>query len=86
MKRGIEPEHHQSDHKKKQGKKPAPPGASQQNSKGSSEKPETGENYWDRISEDPASGYKTKEDESAILNNDQVQGDNERGDTASNSI
>lgn len=86
MKRGTESTQHQSEQRKKQGKKPDRSDEQQQGNQAGQEKPETGENYWDRIAEDPASGYKTEEDESAILNNDQVLGDNERGDTASNSV
>jgi hypothetical protein len=41
-----------------------------------------GKNYWDSVAEDVAKGYKSKEDESRILNEDQEPGDNERGDKA----
>ena len=38
--------------------------------------------YWERVADDVASGYKNEEDEDNILNIDQVPGDNERGDKA----
>lgn len=38
--------------------------------------------YWDRIADDPASGYTNQEstNEDDVLNVDQEPGDNERGD------
>ena len=36
--------------------------------------------YWNSVADDVASGYKSKEDKSKILNEDQLPGDNERGD------
>lgn len=42
-----------------------------------------GKNYWNSVAEDVAKGYKSKEDESRILNEDQEPGDNERGDKVS---
>ena len=36
--------------------------------------------FWNRISEDPAEGYKTKEDPGKLLNVDQKSGDDELGD------
>ena len=44
------------------------------------EKESLGNDYWDRVAEDAASGYENKEDEDKILNVDQLPGDNERGD------
>lgn len=40
-----------------------------------------GNDYWDRVATDIATGYKNKEDKNSILNVDQVAGDNERCDT-----
>ena len=37
-------------------------------------------NYWNSVADDVATGYKSKEDKSRILNEDQLPGDNERGD------
>jgi hypothetical protein len=45
------------------------------------EKKGAGDDYWDRVAEDAASGYETNEDEDDILNIDQLPEDNERGDT-----
>ena len=42
-----------------------------------------GDNYWDSVADDVAAGYKTKDDENSILNEDQLPDDNERGDTTS---
>jgi hypothetical protein len=39
-----------------------------------------GNDYWDRVAADVASGYKTKEDDDSILNVDQEPGDHEPGD------
>lgn len=36
--------------------------------------------YWDRVADDVASGYTTKNDDNPILNIDQEPGDDERGD------
>jgi hypothetical protein len=38
--------------------------------------------YWERVADDVASGYVSKEDENSILNIDQEAGDNESGDKA----
>ena len=43
-------------------------------------KPGQGSNYWDRVSEDPAKGYKSKDDPDKLLNVDQQPGDDEFGD------
>jgi hypothetical protein len=42
-----------------------------------------GNDYWDRVANDVASGYKSKKDEDNILNIDQEPGDHEPGDKAS---
>lgn len=39
-----------------------------------------GNDYWDRVADDVASGYKSKEDDDSILNVDQEPGDHESGD------
>lgn len=44
------------------------------------EKESLGNDYWDRVAEDAASGYENKGDDDEILNVDQLPGDNERGD------
>jgi hypothetical protein len=49
----------------------------------SRDKETLGNDYWERVAEDVASGYKNEEDDNNILNNDQEPGDNERGDKAS---
>jgi hypothetical protein len=41
-----------------------------------------GNNYWDSVADDVASGYTTDEDENSILNQDQLPDDHERGDKA----
>ena len=39
-----------------------------------------GADYWNRVAEDVASGYKHKEDKDSVLNEDQMADDHERGD------
>lgn len=39
-----------------------------------------GKDYWDRVADDVASGYRNEEDENNILNIDQEPGDHEPGD------
>jgi hypothetical protein len=39
-----------------------------------------GGDYWNRVAEDAASGYKNKDDKDRILNEDQLPDDHERGD------
>ena len=41
-----------------------------------------GNDYWDRVADDAASGYKTEKDEDEILNIDQLPDDHERDDKA----
>lgn len=36
--------------------------------------------YWDRIADDVASGYKNNSDEDSMLNEDEEPGDHEKGD------
>lgn len=42
------------------------------------EKKTLGDDYWDRVAEDVASGYKTNHDESNVLNEDEEPGDYEK--------
>ncbi len=42
-----------------------------------------GNNYWERVANDVASGYRSKEDEDNIMNVDQEPGDHESADRAS---
>lgn len=44
------------------------------------EKEKQNEDYWDRITDDAASGYKDEGNEDPLLNSDQQPGDNEKGD------
>lgn len=44
------------------------------------EKEQRNEDYWERIAEDPASGYKNEENDDPLLNVDQLPGDNKKGD------
>lgn len=39
-----------------------------------------GNDYWERVAEDPASGYKNKKDGDRLLNMDQEPDDHQRGD------
>ncbi|MCU7551999.1 hypothetical protein OCK74_22960 [Chitinophagaceae bacterium LB-8] len=39
-----------------------------------------GNDYWDRVADDVAAGYKSKKDDDNILNIDQEPGDHESGD------
>lgn len=39
-----------------------------------------GNDYWDRVADDVASGYKSKDDDDSVLNVDQEPGDHEPGD------
>ncbi len=39
-----------------------------------------GEDYWNRVADDVASGYKNKADKDRILNEDQLADDHERAD------
>ena len=41
-----------------------------------------GDDYWDRVADDVASGYKNEKDEDRLLNEDQQPDDHERGDKA----
>jgi hypothetical protein len=38
-----------------------------------------GKDYWDRVADDVASGYRSEEDENNVLNIDQEPGDHEPG-------
>lgn len=44
------------------------------------EKESLGNDYWDRVADDVASGYESDDDENDVLNVDQEPHDNERGD------
>lgn len=43
-------------------------------------KEKANDDYWSRIAEDPASGYKNEDNEDPLLNVDQQPDDNRRGD------
>lgn len=49
-------------------------------SKASSKKQSLGDDYWDRVADDVASGYEGKDDIDDILNTDQEADDHIRGD------
>ena len=53
------------------GTKKANPGKNKENQ---------GKDYWDRVADDVASGYRSDEDENNVLNIDQEPGDHEPGD------
>ena len=57
---------------KTRAKKSAPPLESQQEQTSSKD-------YWNRVADDVASGYKNKNDKDGILNEDQMADDHERG-------
>ncbi len=43
-------------------------------------KEKANDDYWSRIAEDPASGYKNEDNDDPLLNVDQQTDDNKRGD------
>jgi hypothetical protein len=53
---------------------------STKNTNQSGNKEKKGKDYWDRVADDVASGYKSDEDENNVLNIDQEPGDHEPGD------
>lgn len=48
--------------------------------KATSRKESLGDDYWDRVADDVASGYEGKDDKDNILNTDQEADDHIRGD------
>lgn len=64
----------------KQKSKPSHSAGKKTTRKPSMDKESLGNDYWDRVADDAASGYENKEDKNDILNVDQLPGDNERGD------
>lgn len=54
-----------------------------QTPKAEEEKETLGNDYWNRIADDVASGYEGKHDKDDILNDDQEADDHIRGDAAS---
>jgi hypothetical protein len=55
-------------------------GANSKNTNLNSNKENHGKDYWDRVADDVASGYRSKDDENSVLNIDQEPGDHEPGD------